>query len=390
MGSYVEPDPFVGNSDGIPIPDERRPIIYDRADVAGAALLGKDSESFARSLFDSSPDCIKLIALDGSLKFMNRNGMCAMEVDDFDALRGAPWPSLWPEETRDRIASSLRTAASGRVDRFEAYCPTAKGTPRWWEVSVTPVLDARGKPRLILSVSRDITERVEQIERLRAHEEELERLAAAQAAALAEKEKLLAEKTLLVQEVDHRVKNSLALVNSLLRVQGRTVEEKAAREALQRASGRVQAIATVHERLYRQGSEGKLDLADYLEGLCRDLADSAEGTGIKVETNTTDAGEASGQDAVAVGLIVTELVTNAVRHANPDGGTCTIEVSCRRDAGRRELVIQDDGCGLPDGFDPARSKGLGMRVVLGNLQRFDGTLEAGKRPGGGTRFRIVF
>ena len=384
MSSFNEA-PMLDPADG---PDAWEPIVYDRADVAGAALVRDDAEAFARSVFDASPDCIKLVAMDGSLEFMNANGMCAMEIDDFDTVRGAPWPALWPDTMQERVGESLRVAAAGGADRFEAFCPTAKGTPRWWEVSVTPVLDEGGRPKRVLSISRDITERVERERSLRRHEQELERTTLSQGLLLGEKERLLAEKTLLMQEIDHRVKNSLALINSLLRVQARTVGEGAAQEALRHASARVHSIASVHEKLYQQGSVGEVDLADYLGGLCDELASTARGTGVRLEVDVAEAGTAEARDAAPIGLIVTELVTNAVRHASPEGDPCVIRVECRRVDGRRELIVEDDGCGLPDGFDPANSKGLGMRVVLGNIDRFGGSIEAGERHGGGTRFRI--
>ena len=384
MDSFVEHDPFGSDREaGTPLAGDHRPIVYHQVDIDGARLLGAETEAFARSVFDASPDCIKLLSLDGELEFMNRNGLCAMEIDDFDALRGKAWPTLWPDDSRDRVAYGVRQAASGRPYSFEAFCPTAKGTPRWWEVSVTPVLGANGRAARVLSVSRDVTERVERERGAEAQKAEIERV-------LAEKESLLAEKTLLMQEVDHRVKNSLTMINSLLRVQARNVDDDGARDALKRASVRVQTIASVHERLYHQGSEGRLDLGAFLGGLCQELDATAEGTGISLDASVDRAGEVDGSDAVAIGLIVTELVTNAIRHARPEGDPCCIEVSCRMVGEGRELVIADDGCGLPDDFDPAASKGLGMRVVLGNLRRFGGTLEAGERPGGGTRFRITF
>jgi PAS domain S-box-containing protein len=109
-------------------------------------------------LFESSPDCVKILDLDGRLHGMNANGRCTMEIDDFDRLKGAPWHNLWPEEVRPLTEAAVRDALAGRMGRFQAFCPTAKGTPKWWDVTVTPVLDEAGHLNSILSVSRDITE----------------------------------------------------------------------------------------------------------------------------------------------------------------------------------------------------------------------------------------
>lgn len=118
-----------------------------------------DSESFSRSVLESSPDCLKVIDPLGRLQYMNANGRQQMEVDAFDALVGAPWASFWPEQSRCLVEDALAAARRGEEYRFEAFCPTAKGTPKWWDVSVRPVPGRDGPCTRIVSVSRDITER---------------------------------------------------------------------------------------------------------------------------------------------------------------------------------------------------------------------------------------
>ena len=109
-------------------------------------------------LFESSPDCVKIIDLDGSVLAMNRNGLCSMEIDDVGAVRGAPWLSLWEGAALTAVTTALAQARAGGTGHFSAYCPTAKGKPRWWDVMVTPVRDAQGEVVQLLAVSRDVTE----------------------------------------------------------------------------------------------------------------------------------------------------------------------------------------------------------------------------------------
>ena len=370
---------------------EAEPSFGGGGNVAAMEMLGDLTPAFAESVLDATPDCVKLLDLEGRLLFMNKNGRCAMEVDNFDVLAGASWETFWPEDHKVVVAQSVAAAAEGRATRFEAYCPTAKGTPRWWDVSVAPVMGPSGRPERIVSISRDITERVERERRLERHEDELKSLALRQAKTLEDKEKLLGEKTLLMQEVDHRVKNSLAMITSMLHVQGRMVGNDEAREALARASARVQTIASVHERLYRRTNGGGIDLSEYLTALCRDLDATVGGTDISIESKIGSLGDEDAENAVTIGLIVTELVTNAVRHATPPGGSCKITVQCEREiGGKRRLLVCDDGCGLPDDFDPRKTKGLGMRVVSSGLDRLGGTLDFGRRDDGGTRFEARF
>lgn len=108
-------------------------------------------------LFESSPDCAKVLDVQGNLLFMNQNGQCLMEVDDVVQICGAPWPTLWPEGTQAQIEAALQQARQGQSSRFVAFCPTVKGTPKWWDVRVTPIHGEDGQLKGFLSVSRDIT-----------------------------------------------------------------------------------------------------------------------------------------------------------------------------------------------------------------------------------------
>ena len=338
----------------------------------------------AESILEASPDCVKLISLDGSLSYLSENGQRAMEIADFAALRGRQWAELWPEAGRERIARSVEAATRGERTSFEAFCPTAKGSPRWWHVSVSPVVGDSGRPERILSISRDITERVEREGRLKQQEAELRNFAKQQALTID-------EKTLLLQEVDHRVKNSLAVITSLLSMQSRAVESEEARDALHRASTRVHTIATVHEALYHHGSDGELDLAAYLRSLVTNVSTMIGESNIEIRSDIADLGRISGDTALTIGLLVTELVTNGVRHSSPDGDDCSIEVKGRLSPdGKRELSISDNGCGLPDDFDPRLSKGLGMRVVLSGVNRLKGEMEFDSPKDCGTRFTVRF
>ena len=119
------------------------------------------------SIFENSPDCVKILGVDGSLLAMNVNGQCVMEIDDFGAVCGAMWPSLWPEAAREHVDLAMATARAGSIGHFQALCPTAKGTPKWWDVVVSPLLGSDGSLQGLLSISRDITQQREADERER-------------------------------------------------------------------------------------------------------------------------------------------------------------------------------------------------------------------------------
>ncbi len=131
------------------------------------------SEQFNRSLMDGTADCVKVLDTDGRLLHMNAPGMCAMEIDDFGSLSGQEWRATWPTDSQADIERSVTRAVVGEVSSFEAYCPTVKGRPKWWEVTVSPVRDAEGGRIVrLLAVSRDITDRKEAEDSLRASEAE--------------------------------------------------------------------------------------------------------------------------------------------------------------------------------------------------------------------------
>lgn len=115
------------------------------------------SNEMLAAILDQSADCIKVIGPDGSLDYMNRNGRCAMGIDDFNSVSGKDWWELWPAESRDKVRNSIAIARDEGSARFEAFCPTAKGDPRWWDVSVSPLRDATGELRGLISISRDVT-----------------------------------------------------------------------------------------------------------------------------------------------------------------------------------------------------------------------------------------
>ncbi len=133
-------------------------IQRDITELKRKAQLVQSNAEFYLRLFEGSPDCVKLLDADGYLEHMNSNGCVLMEVDDFDGmLRHMAWHDLWPEETKPVVSKSVAEAKCGNKSRFQAFCPTAKGTPKWWDVSVNPILDEKNNVVKIISSSRDIT-----------------------------------------------------------------------------------------------------------------------------------------------------------------------------------------------------------------------------------------
>lgn len=121
--------------------------VIDNLSASQTALRASEerlraSEEFSARILASSADCIKVLGNDARLEFMSEGGMCVMEVDDFSAVHGSSWPDFWPGEGHGRALAAVETALRGGVGRCEGFATTMKGTPRWWDVVVTPILGA--------------------------------------------------------------------------------------------------------------------------------------------------------------------------------------------------------------------------------------------------------
>lgn len=153
--------------------------------AASPDLVGNDA--LLQGVLAGCGDCIKVLDLEGRLQFMSDGGKRVMEVDDFSALKGCPWPEFWAGEGNREAVAAIEAAKAGKTARFRAAANTAKGTPRYWEVRVSPILDENGETSHLLSISADITEEWE-----------------------AEK-----REQFLIEELEHRAKNSFAMVLSI-------------------------------------------------------------------------------------------------------------------------------------------------------------------------------
>ena len=117
-----------------------------------------ESRQLNQTLLEHSTDCIKLLDLEVRLLSMNGLGCKALEIDDFDLVANTYWLDFWTGTFAVAARAAVETAQAGGIGHFQGYCPTWKGTPKWWDVVITPLLDAQGEPEQLLVVSRDITE----------------------------------------------------------------------------------------------------------------------------------------------------------------------------------------------------------------------------------------
>jgi two-component sensor histidine kinase len=223
------------------------------------------------------------------------------------------------------------------------------------------------------------------------------KLLAAQAAISLENVRLYAglqrsldERGILLQEVHHRVKNNLQLISSLLNLQANRVPDSAVAELLADCRNRVRSMALAHENLYRAGNFSRVPMAAHIRNLCDHLiaAYRVPSRGIRLAVRVPDL-ELDLDRAVSCSLIVNELVSNALKHAFPDGRAGSVSVDLEpRGANRLALVIGDDGVGLPAGCDFHDTDTLGLQLVSDLTHQLHGSLDVSRDVG--TTFTIVF
>lgn len=325
---------------------EHTPIVAHAVSSLSAVTLA--------SVLDQSVDCVKLIGLGGEIRYMNGNGLCAMEIDDFCAIEGRAWADLWPQEASAAILGSYERARLGESVRFRAYCPTAKGAQRWWDVTVSPVADDAGVHAGYLSISRDVTEN------------QLSREALEIAAA----------------ELKHRLKNTYTMIIGLMFAHARGDEGAEAFAA--EMAARLGALSTAQALFV--SDEAPCEVARLIPALLAPFG--SPGCPIRIGTLPPTTIEQAQADAVA--LVIGELSVNSAKHgALARGGEIGVEVEGSGPGSNGGVLIRWNE--RVDGLvtTHARDGGQGLRLMERIVRARRGTFNMAWRDDGLTA-RIGF
>lgn len=256
---------------------------------------------------------------------------------------------------------------NNRVALFEFESRHKNGTIFASEHSVSLLKNSQGEVLGMVSVVRDITER---------------KRAGEQAA------RALKEKTVLLQEIHHRVKNNMQVIYSLLNLQAKGISDQAVRAKFEESRDRVLSMALIHEQLYRATDLARVDFKRYLHGLIHHIADTYQRHDVTVtvdmETVFLDV-----NIGIPCGLIVNELVSNSLKYAFPQGRAGAIRVGIIvTGMGDYLLFVEDNGIGLPQELDVRGTSTLGLQLVNGLSSQIHGQIELNRVDG--TRFAITF
>jgi PAS domain S-box-containing protein len=361
------------------------------------------SERMNRSILDNSGDCIQILEPDGQLISMNRAGARLLEMDDEAGVSRRPWVEVWSESAALATAA-LEDAVKTGEGRFQAFCATAKGTPKWWDVLVTPIRDEDGNVLRLLAISRDITEQ-------KHVDEERNQLLERERQARSEAEHATQMKDEFLATVSHELRTPL---NSIVGWVG-VLKQDQSRETLRKA------IDVIDRNSRRQAQmiddlldvsrivSGKLplavhpvDLVALIDEVVASARAAADAKGVHLTTTYDSRPEVNG-DRGRLQQVVWNLVSNAIKFTSRDG---IVNVALRVADDCAQIQVSDDGQGiaaelLPHIFerflqgDSSSTRrhgglGLGLAIVKNLTEMHGGSVQAASAgPGRGALFTVT-
>ncbi len=255
------------------------------------------------------------------------------------------------------------------------------GSPFWNALYVSPVIDEKGELQFFFASQLDVTDRKESEQRIRADKLRFEQAVKERTREL---EEALEMQTSLVHEVDHRVKNNLQMISSLIVMQSRTIPDLSIRKSLQAMLTRIEALSTVHRRLYQSEDVTTFDVGAFVGDLVTELLAASGRSWIRPELNLEPV-FVPAEKAAPIALMVNELVTNALKHAFDGKDQGTIAVTVSKDDGHLIIDVVDDGIGMPD----ADRSSFGMALIRSLSRQLQAAVEwRATAPGTGVAIRI--
>lgn len=324
------------------------------------------SEKNYRELVETINDVIFILDKKGTVKYISP---VIGRISDYqqDDIIGQDFAHFVHPDDVDELNASMHRTLSGDIEPSEFRIYDKNGDIRYVRTSSRPFM-SESRILGLRGVMVDITQR-------KCAEEEIK--------------KSLKEKEVLLSEIHHRVKNNLQIISSLLHLEEMSVGKKDVMDVLKECEGRVKSMSMVHEKLYQTHSFTHIKFKDYIEKLISDILYSY---GIPPETIKTDLDlediNINLDTAIPLGLIINELVTNSVKYAFPQSHKGNIIIKLTQLNDHIELIVADDGIGLPETIDPGNTKTLGLQLMKNLTEQLDGQISVDNSQG--TEFKIIF
>ncbi len=334
---------------------------------AEEALL--DSEKKYKSLFEVNPEYTILIGKDGTILDVNQatTDLAGLHKEDIIGKNFSQLDVILPDEMPKQLDKINCLFKGEHVEPFESRFIDKNGVIKWVIVHLTTVMK-NNEINYILGIASDITE------------QKMAEIAINLS---------LKEKKNLLQEIHHRVKNNMQIISSLLNLQTQYVADEEAVSVLKESQNRVKSMAMIHEKIYLSDDLAHINFVDYIQSLVSNLfySYSIEKGRINSILEVEDV-NLNMETAVPCGLIISELVSNSLKYAFPDEMKGEILVSLKPMDDKYELIVSDDGIGLPKDLDFKNLDSLGLLLVQNLSNQIEGEMDVNNSPG--TEFKIVF
>ena len=323
-----------------------------------------------KAIIDSSDDAIISTTLDGNITSWNQGAQTLFGYQAGEAI-GQSIQIMIPADRQSEEQSILtRILRSEKIDHFDTVRCNKEGRLIDISVSVSPILNSHGKVIGASKIARDITQRKQSTEALK---------------------ESLREKTALLNEVHHRVKNNLQVITSLLNMEAGRSDHPSTKAVLKDMQGRIRSMALLHESIYRAGTFAAIDLGSYLGQVASQTLRTLLTTPAAIELRLQLGSVQVGLDqATPCGLLVCELLSNCLKHgfANGQSGEIFVELQPLSGVDQWVLRVSDNGVGLPPDFELKRQTTLGLQLVAGLAHQLGGSLDVG--PGPRAVFSVTF
>jgi PAS domain S-box-containing protein len=346
----------------------------------------RESEEKFRSIVENSSDQIFMLDKDFKFLSMNKPGGDLFKKSPQEMI-GKSILEIFPENIAAQFLKNVKKIFHTGKTILEEEKLLVQGHELYFSTSLNPVKDDSGNVMAVAGIVRDITERKHAEEQIRAS---------------------LLEKEVLLKEIHHRVKNNLQVISGLLTLQGAQINDERLQRLIKDSQSRIWTMALIHQTLYQSGNLADIGMADYIRSLAGNLLSSHARVAMPPTVNFELAPVRLVIDkAIPLALIINELLTNAMKHAFPDGRPGEICISlqkCRdksrphsgtspvttdqKNAPTYELTVADNGVGLPTGFDLKNQKSLGLQLVTMLVKQLGGSLAI--KSSGGTSVHIIF
>ena len=330
----------------------------------------RESEEIYRTLFESDPNYTILISLDGVILDVNTAALNIIGLSK-DEIVGKNFEdvTIFPKEdmklNREMFSSLLKQEAASH--HYESKIFDKNGNIRRLETVLTTIIKD-GQPSHFLVISIDITERKVAEDKIKFS---------------------LKEKDILLKEIHHRVKNNMQIISSLLNLQSNYIDDEIALDVLRESQNRVKTMGMIHEKMYQSNDFINIKFDEYILRLVSDLFYSydIQEDHIKPVIEVEEV-KLNIETGIPCGLIISELVSNSLKYAFPEGKTGKLKVSLKKYSNKYELTISDNGIGFPEDLKFKNTDSLGLQLVNSLVDQIDGeiTLDTSQ----GTKFKIMF